>query len=73
MYAMMTSAVLMRGAMTAVSWFAPATHPIRAHAILDDALAWIEIHRPGVSDQLRDRFARVLDESARRTKAVATG
>jgi hypothetical protein len=55
-FCMVTSSTLVRGVITALGWFAPRREPDRnvCRASFDQALAWAEGHRPGVSARFHE-------------------
>jgi hypothetical protein len=55
-FCMVTRSALVRGVITAISWFAPrrGTHHNGCRASFDEAVAWADMYRPGVADRLRE-------------------
>ena len=65
-FVMVTPSLLIRGAVTAVAWFAPEKHKASAHANLNDALEWIDGQRPGVRPRLQEMATLARREAERR-------
>lgn len=65
--ALVTSSPVIRGVLTVVNWFTPsdARRLTAPHATVDDALRFIERHRPGVGAELARLYARATELAPR--------